>query len=68
MGRRRNLSELVRFGRLSVRLDGFVVSEPEFRFRELRNFRTRNLSELIRPTVISTATLAPPMCIHSILE
>ena len=48
MGRRRNLSDLVRFGRLSVRLDGFVVSEPEFRFRELRNFHTRNLSELIR--------------------
>ena len=47
MGRRRNLSDLVRFGRFSVRLDGFVVSEPEFRFRELRNFHTRNLSELI---------------------
>ena len=28
--------------------NGVVVSEPEFRFRELRNFHTRNLSELIR--------------------
>ena len=43
-----NLSELIRFGRFSVRLDGVVVSEPELRFRELRNVHTRSLFELIR--------------------